>query len=172
MKVVLGFAPIPEMLEKGITVSIGTDGAPSNNRMDMMREIYLTSLIHKGRTLNPKVVPAEQVLEMATIFGAKSALLENEIGTLEVGKKADLIVLNFDTIHSLPIYDVVGNIVYSMSSENIEATMCDGKWLMKDRKILFLNESELFEKIKKSSEVIKQEIDLKISKRFPVIDIK
>lgn len=172
MKVVLGFALIPEMLEKGIIVSIGTDGAPSNNRMDMMREIYLTSLIHKGRTLNPRVVQAEEVLEMATINGAKSALLDDEIGSLECGKKADLIVLNMDTIHTVPVYDVVGNIVYSMSSENVEATMCNGKWLMKDRKILFLDEEELLQKIKKVSKTIQQEIDLKIEKRFPVVEIK
>lgn len=91
MKVVLGFAKIPEMLEKGIAVSIGTDGAPSNNRMDMMRDMYLTSLIHKGRTLNPKTVSAEQVLEMATINGARCALMEKEIGSLEVGKKLILL---------------------------------------------------------------------------------
>lgn len=75
------------MLEKGINVSIGTDGAPSNNRMDMFDEMHLTSLIHKGRRLNPKVVPADEVLEMATMNGAKCALWEDEIGSLEVGKK-------------------------------------------------------------------------------------
>lgn len=148
MKVVLGFAKIPEMLEKGIAVSIGTDGAPSNNRMDMMRDMYLTSLIHKGRTLNPKTVSAEQVLEMATINGARCALMEKEIGSLEVGKKADLIILNPDTIHSLPVIDPVANIVYAMSSENVESNMCNGKWLMKNREILFLDEKIFLKKLK------------------------
>ena len=172
MKVVLGFAKIPEMLEKGIAVSIGTDGAPSNNRMDMMRDMYLTSLIHKGRTLNPKTVSAEQVLEMATINGARCALMEKEIGSLEVGKKADLIILNPDTIHSLPVIDPVANIVYDMSSENIESSMCNGKWLMKNREILFLDEKELLEKIKIQNKKVMDKAGIVIPDRFPVIEIK
>ena len=172
MKVVLGFAKIPEMLEKGIAVSIGTDGAPSNNRMDMMRDMYLTSLIHKGRTLNPKTVSAEQVLEMATINGARCALMEKEIGSLEVGKKADLIILNPDTIHSLPVIDPVANIVYAMSSENVESSMCNGKWLMKNREILFLDEKELLEKIKIQNKKVMDKAGIVIPDRFPVIEIK
>lgn len=172
MKVVLGFAKIPEMLEKGIAVSIGTDGAPSNNRMDMMRDMYLTSLIHKGRTLNPKTVSAEQVLEMATINGARCALMEKEIGSLEVDKKADLIILNPDTIHSLPVIDPVANIVYAMSSENVESSMCNGKWLMKNREILFLDEKELLEKVKIQNKKVMDKAGIVISDRFPVIEIK
>lgn len=171
MKVVLGFARIPEMLEKGLNVSIGTDGAPSNNRMDMMREMYLTSLIHKGRTLNPKAVPAEQVLEMATVHGAKCALLEKEIGSLEVGKKADLIVLNPNTLHSLPLHDPIANIVYTMSSENVESTMCNGQWLMKNREILVLNEAKLIEKLKEKAAEIKKKAKIELPNRFPVVDI-
>lgn len=173
MKVVLGFARIPEMMEKGITtVGIGTDGAPSNNRMDMMRDMYLTSLLHKGRTLDPKSVSAEEVLEMATINGAKCALQEKEIGSLEVGKKADLIVLNPDTIHALPLVDPIANIVYAMSSENVESTMCNGKWLMKEKKILFLDEKELLEKVKKQSKKVLDRAGVKLPNRFPVVDIK
>ena len=172
MKVVLGFAKIPEMLEKGIAVSIGTDGAPSNNRMDMMRDMYLTSLIHKGRTLNPKTVSAEQVLEMATINGARCALMEKEIESLEVGKKADLIILNPDTIHSLPVIDPVANIVYAMSSENVESNMCNGKWLMKNREILFLDEKDLLEKVKIQNKKVMAKAGIVIPDRFPVIEIK
>lgn len=172
MKVVLGFAKIPEMLEKGIAVSIGTDGAPSNNRMDMMRDMYLTSLIHKGRTLNPKTVSAEQVLEMATINGARCALMEKEIGSLEVGKKADLIILNPDTIHSLPVIDPVANIVYAMSSENVESNMCNGKWLMKNREIFFLDEKDLLEKVKIQNKKVMDKAGIVIPDRFPVIEIK
>lgn len=172
MKVVLGFAKIPEMLEKGITVSIGTDGAPSNNRMDMMRDMYLTSLIHKGRTLNPKTMSAEQVLEMATINGAKCALMEKEIGSIEVGKKADIIILNSDTIHTLPVIDPVANIVYAMSSENVESSMCNGKWLMRNREILFLDEKELLEKIKIQNKKIMDKAGIVIPDRFPIIEIK
>lgn len=169
MKVVLGFASIPEMLSKGIPVSIGTDGAPSNNRMDMMRDMYLTSLIHKGRTLNPKVVPAEQILEMATINGAKCALLENEIGSLEDGKKADLIMLNPQSIHTLPMHNPIGNIVYSMSSDNVDSTICNGKWLMKERKVLVLDEEALLEKVKEQGAKIREKADINISSTFNII---
>ena len=172
MKVVLGFARIPKMIEKGITVGIGTDGAPSNNRMDMMRDMYLTSLLHKGRTLDPKTVSAETVLEMATINGAKCALMEKEIGSLEVGKKADLIILNPNTIHSLPMIDPIANIVYAMSSENVESTMCNGKWLMKEKEILFLDEKELLEKIKEQSKKVIEKAGIKLPDRFPVINVK
>ena len=169
MKVVLGFASIPEMLHKKIPVSIGTDGAPSNNRMDMMREMYLTSLIHKGRTLDPTIVPAEQILEMATLNGAKCALLDHEIGSLEVGKKADMILLNPNTIHSLPLHNPIGNIVYSMSSENVDSTICDGKWLMKERKVLVVNEDELLEKVKYQSEKIRKKANINLKSSFNII---
>ncbi|WP_297598025.1 amidohydrolase [uncultured Cetobacterium sp.] len=171
MKVVLGFARIPEMLEKGLKVSIGTDGAPSNNRMDMMREMYLTSLIHKGRTLNPKVLPAEEVLEMATINGAKCALLDKEIGSLEIGKKADLVILNPNSLHSLPLHDPVANIVYTMSSENVESTICDGKWLMKERTLLVIDEQDLLEKVKEKSIEIKERANINLPNRFPIVEI-
>ncbi|MBO3443548.1 amidohydrolase [Clostridium sp. CCUG 7971] len=169
MKVVLGFASIPEMLDNGITVSIGTDGAPSNNRMDMMRDMYLTSLIHKGRTLNPTVVNAEKILEMATINGAKCALLDKEIGSLEVGKKADMIILNPNTIHSLPMHNPIGNIVYAMSSENIESTICDGKWLMKEKEILVLDESKLLDKVKEQAKKIREKANIKLNSNFTII---
>lgn len=169
MKVVLGFASIPEMLHKGISVSIGTDGAPSNNRMDMMRDMYLTSLIHKGRTLNPEVVYAEQILEMATLNGAKCALLEDVIGSLEVGKKADMIILNGNDIHSLPMHNPIGNIVYSMSSQNVESTICDGKWLMKEREIVVLDEVELLGKVKVQAEKIREKAGIKLESKFKFV---
>lgn len=157
MKVVLGFARIPEMLEKGICVSIGTDGAPSNNRMDMMDEMYLTSLIHKGRTLNPKAVPAETVLEMATLNGARSVLLDDQIGSLEVGKCADLIIINPHSIGSIPLHDRVANLVYAMHSSNVESSMCNGKWLMKDNKVLTIDEERILrEAQKRASSLMKK----------------
>lgn len=169
MKVVLGFASVPEMLSKGIPVSIGTDGAPSNNRMDMMRDMYLTAMIHKGRTLDATCVPAEQILEMATINGAKCALLDRQVGSLEVGKKADLIVINSNTIHTQPMHNPIGNIVYAMSSENIESTMCNGKWLMKDRKVLVVDEEALLEKVKKQAEKIRKKANINLPTKFKVI---
>lgn len=171
MKVVLGFASIPEMLEKGIPVSIGTDGAPSNNRMDMMRDIYLTAMIHKGRTLRATCVPAEEILEMATINGAKCALRDQEVGSLEVGKKADLIVISSEDIHSQPMHNPIGNIVYAMSSQNIESTMCNGKWLMKEREVLVVDEIKLLADVKAQAAKIKEKagINIPITSKFKLI---
>ncbi|VAI28401.1 unnamed protein product [Triticum turgidum subsp. durum] len=146
----LGFAPIREMLDSGVCVSLGTDGAPSNNRMSIVDEMYLASLINKGReayisgTTNPTVLPSETVLTMATINGAKAVLWDNEIGSLEVGKKADLIVVNPFKWSMLPLHDCIANTVYCMRSENIESVMCNGQWIMKDQKIMNVNEEEFF----------------------------
>ncbi|OAY67008.1 uncharacterized protein LOC109723499 [Ananas comosus] len=145
----LGFAPIKEMLENGVCVSLGTDGAPSNNRMSIVDEMYLASLINKGResyitgTTNPTAIPAETVLKMATINGAETVLWDNEIGSLEVGKKADMIVVNPFSWSMVPLHDCISSLVYCMRTENIESVMCNGKWIMKDQKILNINEEEV-----------------------------
>lgn len=169
MKVTLGFSPVPELLSKGIPVSLGTDGAPSNNRMDVLRDAFLSSIIHKGRSLDPKTIDSEAVLEMLTINGAKCALMEKEIGSLEVGKKADLVLLNPNTIHSLPIYNPISNIVYTMTSENVDSTMCDGKWLMRNKKLLIIDEEELMIKIKNTSQKIKDKNKFDFKTRFNLI---
>lgn len=166
---VLGFAKVPEMLKKGVVVSIGTDGAPCNNRMDMVDEMYLTALIHKGRTLSPKTTPAETIIEMATINGAKTILREEETGSLEVGKKADLIVIDPRSIGNMPQHDPVSSIVYSMHSTNIESTMCDGRWLMKNRKVAVVSEEDILDRAEEMAEKIRKRAGIVIPDRFPTI---
>lgn len=166
---VLGFAKIPEMLDQGITVSIGTDGAPCNNRMTMIDEIWLTSLIHKGRTLDPTVMNAQTVLSMATELAAKSLLWDAQIGSLEAGKKADLIVVNPNTPNMLPIHDPVANLVSGMNSLNIESTMVDGKWLMRDKQILTVDEADILERAKKHAAEITKRGGISLPDRFNVI---
>lgn len=153
---VLGFAFVPEMLERGIAVSIGTDGAPSNNRMDLIDEMYLTALIHKGRRLDPRVVPAASVLRMATIDGARCMGWEDEIGSLEPGKKADLIVVDPHHASSLPVHDPLSAMVYAMHSHNVEASMCDGRWLMRDRRIVLVDEQAVLADIQPRAETIRR----------------
>ncbi|KAL3649890.1 hypothetical protein CASFOL_006293 [Castilleja foliolosa] len=153
----LGFAPIKEMISAGVCVSLGTDGAPSNNRMSMVDEMYLASLINKGRevfgkgTTDPTVLPAETILKMATINGAKSVLWDREIGSLEVGKKADLIVVNPFSWSMMPLHDCISSLVYCMRTENITSVMCNGRWIMVDKKIVTLNEEEVIAMAKKAS---------------------
>ncbi|KMZ60430.1 5-methylthioadenosine/S-adenosylhomocysteine deaminase [Zostera marina] len=159
----LGFAPIKEMINSGVCVSLGTDGAPSNNRMSIVDEMYLASLINKGRgalvdgVTCPTVLPAETILQMVTINGAKSVLWDNEIGSLEVGKKADLIIVNPFTWSMVPVHDSISSLVYCMRTENIDSLMCNGRWIMKDHKILTVDEEEIISKsIEASAEILKR----------------
>ena len=167
---VLGFAKVPEMINAGVCVSIGTDGAPSNNRMTMIDEMWVTSLIHKCRLLDPTVMPAQQVLAMATCDGARALLWENEIGSLEAGKKADLIVVNPDSAGMLPMHDLVANMVYAMRAENVESVMADGQWLMRDHKILTVNEQEVIQEAKQQAAAIAQRAGIRLPNRFNVVD--
>lgn len=153
---VLGFALIPEMQERGICVSLGTDGAPCNNRMDLIDEMYLAALIHKGRRLDPRVVPAASVLKMATIDGARAMHWDDEIGSLEVGKKADLIIVDPRHVSSLPVQDPISAMVYAMHSHNVEASMCNGRWLMRERKVLGVDEESLLDQIQSRADAVRE----------------
>lgn len=161
----LGFAKIPEMVQRGIMVSIGTDGAPSNNRMSMVDEMWLTSLIHKGRTLDCTVLPAHEILDMGTINGARCLLWDDEIGSLESGKKADLVIINPNTANMLPVHDVVINIVTAMKTENIESVMADGKWLMRDHKILVVDEEEVKQEAVARAYALKKRVGIVLPER-------
>ncbi|KAJ6393200.1 hypothetical protein OIU77_022635 [Salix suchowensis] len=171
----LGFAPIREMLESGICVSLGTDGAPSNNRMSIVDEMYLASLINKGRevyakgTTDPTALPAETILKMGTINGAKTVLWDNEIGSLETGKKADITVVHPNSWSMVPIHDCISSLVYSMRTENVVSVMCNGKWIMKDKKILNVNEGEVLLAAKEASSKILKRAGISIPSRMNVL---
>lgn len=166
---VLGFAKIPEMIDKGISVSIGTDGAPCNNRMSLIDEMWLTALIHKGRLNDPTTMPTETILSMVTNEGAKAVLWDDEIGSLEVGKKADLIVINPNTPNMLPIHDPIANMVSAMKTDNIESTMVDGVWLMRDRQIVCVDENAILEEAQERADAIRQRGGVQLPDRFHVI---
>ncbi|MBC3887175.1 amidohydrolase family protein [Acetobacterium paludosum] len=166
---VLGFAKIPKMLKEGICVSIGTDGAPSSNRMDMVDELWLTSLIHKGWRLDPTVMKAEEILEMATKNGAKALLDEDSYGSLEPGKKADLIIINPDSASMLPLHDPIANLVTAMHSSNVESTLCNGQWLMKKRIIQTLDEKAILKEAQKRADAIRKRAGIELPDRFPTI---
>lgn len=168
---VLGFAKIPRMLDEGICVSIGTDGASSSNRMDMVDEMWLTSLIHKGWRLDSTVVPSEDILRMATINGARALLDEKLYGSLEPGKKADLIVIDPHGPSMMPVNDRIASLVTAMHSTNVQSTMCDGKWLMRDRKILTLDEDAILQEACARGAAIYDRAGIKLPDRFPVVKI-
>ncbi|KAB1201424.1 5-methylthioadenosine/S-adenosylhomocysteine deaminase [Morella rubra] len=171
----LGFAPIREMLDASICVSLGTDGAPSNNRMSIVDEMYLASLINKGRevyangTTDPTALPAEAVLKMATINGAKSVLWDNEIGSLEVGKKADMVVVNPSSWTMVPVHDCISSLVYCMRTENVVSVMCNGHWIMKDKKILLVNEEDVISKAQRAASELLKRAGIIIPNRMNVL---
>ncbi|XP_009628836.1 uncharacterized protein [Nicotiana tomentosiformis] len=168
----LGFAPIREMLSAGVCVSLGTDGAPSNNRMSIVDEMYLASLVNKGRevfskgTTDPTALPAETILKMATINGAKSVLWDKEIGSLEVGKKADMVVVNPSSWSMMPNNDCISSLVYCMRTENIVSVMCNGCWIMKDKKIITIDEEKVLSMAKHASAELLKRAGIQVPSRM------
>lgn len=143
-----GVAPIPKMLKKGITVSLGVDGAASNNGQDMLELMKTASLLQKVNTLDPTIITAEKVLEMATIGGAKAVGLEAEIGSLEAGKKADFIIFNpYLNPKAIPVHNPVSTLVYSSTMQNIESVAVDGEFVMEKGVIITVkDEKEIYKK--------------------------
>lgn len=141
MKLASGFAEIPHLHEQGIYLSLGADGAPCNNNLDMFNEMRLAATIHKP-SYGPTAMNAKHVLEMATIGGAKAVGLENEIGSIEVGKKADLAMLNLYQLHTFPSYgvDPISRVVYSATRGDVEITMVDGQIVMDNRVLKTIDE--------------------------------
>ncbi len=147
MKLGNGFAPVSEMLEKGINVCIGTDGAASNNSLNLFHEMSLLALIHKGVKRTPQCISAGETIRIATINGAKALGLENEIGSLEKGKKADIAILNLNTASLTPRNNLIAGLSYSANGSEVETVIIDGKLTMEDRKILTMDEELVYKKI-------------------------
>lgn len=139
LKLASGIAPIPAMLEAGINVSLGTDGAASNNNLDMLSEMRTMALIHKATTFNPEVIPAHEALRIATANGAKALNLK-EVGILAPGMKADMICIDLNKAHMQPLHNIIANIVYSAHSSDITHTIVNGKILLEDGKLTTIDE--------------------------------
>ena len=152
LKLASGIAPIPKLLESGITVALGTDGPSSNNDLDMFLEMGTAARIHKVKNLDPEIMKAEEVLKMATINGA-IALGLNEIGILKAGKKADIIVIDLNRPHLIPMYNPYSHLVYSATGSDVITTIIDGKIIMENRELHTLDLDEIKEKLK---EIIKK----------------
>ena len=148
LKLSSGFDSLKSYLDHGVNLSIGTDGVASNNNLSIIEEMSLTSKLQKALNNDPTVLPARKMVKIATLGGAKSLNKENEIGSLEVGKKADIILVETDSIEAQPIYNVYSQLVYSLSSEQIKDVIVAGKVVMKDRKLVNIDEDELIDKAK------------------------
>ena len=159
-KISSGIAPIASMLDLGVNVALGTDGPASNNDLDLFEEMRLATFLAKTSTGDPTKLPAWQVLQMATCNGAKALGLEEKCGSLEAGKQADIIVIDSQNLHNFPHYTqsnplaVYSQIVYAVKSSDVRHTIVDGKWLMRDRALLTIDESNLYKASQEYAEQI------------------
>jgi len=143
MKLASGIAPVPEMLAAGLKVGLGTDGSASNNNVDMFGEMNSAAKLHKVKALDPTVMPAETVLEMATMGGAEVLGAAAEIGSLEPGKKADLIVLDLNQPHLTPLYNIPSHMVYAARGADVIHSVINGRLVMKNRILTTLDEEKI-----------------------------
>jgi 5-methylthioadenosine/S-adenosylhomocysteine deaminase len=155
MKLASGIAPAAEMIDKGIVVGLGTDGAASNNTLDLFSDMRICALLHKVNKLEPTVTNAQEVVKMATINGAKVLGLNEKIGSLEVGKRADIITINLDKPHLTPMYDPYSHLVYCVNSEDVSDVIINGQIIMKKREVKKIDEEKVLQeannfRIKKS----------------------
>jgi len=139
MKIASGISPIVEMLQAGVHIGLGTDGAASNNDLDMWEEMRLAALLQKVDRMNPTVMPASTVLGMATSGGAIAIGLGDAVGSIEVGKRADIIQVAFDDVHHVPTYDVISHLVYVTDEQDVASVVVDGKVLMRNGEILTID---------------------------------
>ncbi|MBN1314010.1 MAG: amidohydrolase family protein, partial [Anaerolineales bacterium] len=148
LKLASGIAPVDRMLKMDLLVGIGTDGAASNNDLDFFEEVRLAALLAKGASGDPTAMPAQQALSLATIGGAQALHLENQIGSLVVGKKADLAVVDLGEIHNTPTFHrdhnaIYAQLVYAIKSTDVNHVLVNGRWLMRDKVLLTLDTDEI-----------------------------
>ena len=159
MKLASGIAPVSKLIENGICVAIGTDGASSNNNLDLIEELKTASLLQKVSTLDPKVLNSDEAVAMGTIKGAEALGLDSEIGSIEVGKKADIILIDTNVANMVPDSSTLSsNVIYSANGSNVDTTICDGKILMENKKLTVLDEEEIFAKARQAIKELKEAI--------------
>ena len=155
MKLASGVAPVPALLAAGVTVGLGTDGAASNNDLDMFEAMRMAAFLHKVQSTDPQVIPAATALEMATINGAKALGLETKIGSLEAGKKADVVVVSMSSARQTPLYDPISHLVYATRGDDVRTVVVNGKVLMRDRRLTTLNEAAVIAAARKLAESVR-----------------
>jgi 5-methylthioadenosine/S-adenosylhomocysteine deaminase len=148
LKLGSGIAPVPDLLRAGIHVGLGTDGAASNNELDLFAEIQMAALIHKGVRLDPRAVPAAVAFEMATIGGARALRLDHLIGSLEVGKRADLTIIDLDEDNLVPLYDPLSHLAYAVESSDVRTVLVDGRVVLEDGRLTTADEREIRRRVR------------------------
>ncbi len=151
MKLASGIAPVPQMLSQGLTVGLGTDGCASNNNLDLFSEMDTAAKLHKVNTFDPTVMDALSVLKMATVHGARVLGLQDVTGSLEVGKKADVIVIDTHKPHLTPMYNATSHLVYAARGSDVSHSIINGQPVMEDRKLLTLDITEIMARARETS---------------------
>ncbi|MFN2492397.1 MAG: amidohydrolase family protein [Pyrinomonadaceae bacterium] len=159
MKLASGVAPVPRMIKEGLRIGLGTDGAASNNDLNMWEEMDTVAKLHKVFSGDPKVISALEAFELATIRGAQALHLENEIGSLEKGKRADLVLVERDSLNQIPAYNIYSDLVYATKANDVQTVIINGRIVMRDRRLLTLNEAA----IKKSASVFRDQVSKSLS---------
>lgn len=143
MKLASGIAPLPRFIEAGIRVGLGTDSSASNNDLDLFKEMDMTAKLHKVSTMDPTIMDAQTVLSLATRLGARAIGLGDHIGTIAVGKQADLVVLDTNQPHLTPMYHPASHLVYAASASDVRHVMIDGRWVVRDKELLTIDLDEV-----------------------------
>jgi 5-methylthioadenosine/S-adenosylhomocysteine deaminase len=164
MKTAAGVSPVPDMLAAGQAVGLATDGAASNNNQDMFEEMDLAAKLQKITRMDSRAMPAQQVVEMATIGGARAIHLEKLIGSLEAGKRADLIVVDTTAPHATPMYNVYSELVYALKATDVRSVVINGKMVMEDRKMLTLDEPAILAKANEYKAQIEKSLEAPAAK--------
>jgi len=165
----MGVAKIPQMLRAGVNVCLGTDGVPVNNTCDLLRDMRLAVLLHRVNTLSSIYPRAEEALEMATVNGAKAMGLSKDIGSLNVGKKADIILVNLKSCHAMPIQDPVSAVVWTATGNDVKTVLIDGKLVVENQNVLTLNEQEILIKAQERAEGVLQKSGVKVKMKWPIV---
>jgi 5-methylthioadenosine/S-adenosylhomocysteine deaminase len=158
MKLASGVAPIPKYLAAGVPVGLGTDGAASNNDLDMFEAMRQAAFLHKLETRDPRVIPAPQALEMATLGGARVLGLDAGTGSLEPGKRADVIVVGVGRARQTPLYDPISQLVYATHGDDVKTTIVNGRVLMRDRKVTSLDEPTVLADARRFAAQVRQAV--------------
>ena len=159
----------PEMLEAGVCVSLGGDSGNGSNHFDMLRLMHLVALIYKDARLDVRVMPPERALEMATRNGARALLLEREIGSLEAGKRADLVVYDLDTPEWRPLLNPVNNLVYAATGSSVRTVLIDGRVVLDEGRMVTIDETALYDRVERLARQQIRRAGLPIESRWPII---
>ena len=155
MKLASGVAPVVELLRRGVSVGLGTDGCASNNNLDLFQEMDSAAKLHKVHHLDPTVMDARTVFRMATRGGARVLGMESRVGSLEAGKKADIIILNLDQPHLTPLYNIYSHLVYAARGADVTRVIIHGRTVMKDRELLTLDLKEILSRANRFAEMLR-----------------